>query len=206
MGVRSRFCVVGSLLFVLGLSSCIGLSSSVDIRADGSGTISLEYRVSRLVESMGKTGGDDRWLPLPLRRAEMEQAVSLIDGLSLTSFSAKEDETDLAVQAGLSFRDLESFIRFWNSSGRSAVLTENGGKRSLSLRLAEGSGALDPDLKRLIDTVFSGYLVSLRFAFPSVPSVSGGGSVDAASRSASFSSSVPALLSTEKPLAWIITW
>ncbi|MFA6505109.1 MAG: hypothetical protein WCT14_03365 [Treponemataceae bacterium] len=202
----SRFFLFLTLILTVSLTSCIGISSDVEVRADGSGTIALEYRISRLVESMGKLKGEERWLPLPLFRADMETTISRVEGLSLNSFTAKEDETDITVKAGLSFSDVGVLSRFLNSTGRQATLAEEGGKRSLTLRLAEGGGPLDSNLKRLVDTLFAGYVVSLRFKFPSIPVVQGGGSVDAATRSAVFSSPVAQILSTEKPLAWIITW
>lgn len=188
------------------LASCVGISADTEIRADGSGTVAFEYRVSRLVESMGKLEGTDRWLPLPFEEDEFERSVLGTPGLTLSDFSAKADETDRTVRASVSFSNLNALVLFLNATGRAATLVEVGGRRTLSLRVAEGGGPLDPDLKRMTDAVFSGYAVSLRFRLPSAPTAQGGGTVDAASRRVAFSAAVPELLSSEKPIVWSFAW
>jgi len=190
---------------VFALASCVGISADVEILADGSGTAAVSYRVSRLVEAMGRTGGEEHWLPLPTIHSDFEKLAAEIEGLSLASFSTKSDDTDLSVEAVLRFSDLGALSRFLDSSGRAASIAENGDKRELKLRVSEGGGPLDPDLKRLVDTVFRGYSVSLRFKFPSVPSVRGG-SVDQAARTARYEAPVAEILSSEKAIDWIATW
>ena len=65
--------------------------------------------------------------------------------------------------------------------------------------------AIESSLGESVDTVFRGYSVSLRFKFPSVPSVRGG-SVDQAARTARYEAPVAEILSSEKAIDWIATW
>jgi hypothetical protein len=186
------------------LCSCVGISADISVGEDGSGSISLEYRVSRLVESMGKLEGNERWLPLPYGRDTFERFVSGQRGLRLEDFSEKVDETDRTVRASISSTDLESLVRFVVSTGKSASFSENNGKRTLSLRVWEGGGPLDPDLKRLVDTVFRGYSVVLRFRLPAAAAVQGGSLED--ERTALFSAPVTEIISADKPIVWTVAW
>ena len=206
MPLSLRSAAAAVLIASAALSSCVGISADARIRADGSGLITLEYRVSRLVESMGKLEGGERWLPLPFDRPSFERELRSVGGLSLIDFSSRTDETDRTVSATVAFSDPAALSRFLGSSGRSAVFAENGGVRTLALRVTEGGGPLDPELARLTDAVFAGYALDLRFTLPSAPSASGGGKIDAASRSVSFSAPVTGILSAEKPLEWSVSW
>jgi hypothetical protein len=201
-----RSLAAAALIASAALSSCVGISADVRIGADGSGSVSLEYRVSRLVESMGKLEGGERWLPLPFDRPSFERAVRELGGLSLRDFSSRADETDRTVSATVAFADPPALARFLAASGRPASFAAGGGARTVSLTLSEGGGPLDPDLRRLTDALFAGYAVDLRFFLPAAPSATGGGTVDGAARSVSFSAPVTGILAAEKPLAWSVSW
>ena len=47
-------------LAAIGLNSCLGASADITIRSDGSGRIALEYRVSQMLESLGRLDGNER--------------------------------------------------------------------------------------------------------------------------------------------------
>ena len=56
---RTLRCIAAaaSAAFVLSLASCVSLAADAEVRADGSVSVRLDYRVSRLVEAMGKVEG-----------------------------------------------------------------------------------------------------------------------------------------------------
>jgi len=162
-----RILFFGSL--VLLFASCVGIRSEIDIRADGSGTIVLEYRISRLVEGMGKLDGNENLLPLPVGRTDLERTVGRVPGLTLSSFSSTQDEKDITVKASFAFTSLESLRVFLDATGRAAALSAADGNRVLVLRFSEGGGPLDPDLRQLVDSVFSGYELDLSIQVPSAP-------------------------------------
>ncbi len=187
------------------LSSCIGIDASVEFRGDLSGSIALEYRISRMVESMGKLDGNEAWLPLPVGRGDFERTVARVNGLTLTSFSSKETETDLVVSAVLAFANPTSLITFLDATGRSASFSADGSTRKLTLKLAEGGGSLDPDLERLVVTVFKDYSINLKVKTPGIPE-SSLGTVTASTRTAAYESPVADLLSSKTPVRWEISW
>ncbi|HCM28001.1 MAG: hypothetical protein A2Z99_17650 [Treponema sp. GWB1_62_6] len=188
------------------LASCIGIGADIELKSDLSGTIAMEYRVSRMVESMGKVDGNDRWLPLPVSRADFERTVARVPALALNSWSSSQDETDLVVRAELSFSNADALVTFLDATGRSAKFADNAGERSLILRLSEGGGALDPDLETLVRTVFKGYSVRIRIKTPTEPVSSPAGTSNPSARTASFDSPVADLLASGQNLDWTVTW
>ncbi len=160
------------LLLVLSLSSCIGLNSNVTIRQNGSGTIQLEYRLSRMFEALGKLDGNEKQLPLPVSRTDFERTLSRVPGLSLTAYASSQDEKDIIVKAELAFTNLEALRGFLDATGQSVRFATEGGNRTLELVLVRGIKNVDKELENLVRTVFSGYTIELRFTLPSVPTIS----------------------------------
>jgi len=196
----------------------VGIKADIAVQRSGGGTIALAYRISRMVESMGKMDGNERWLPLPVGRPDLERTVARIDGLSLRSFSSKQDEQDVSVDAVLDFTDLQALVSFLDSTGRSALLETSNGQQSLTLRIAEGGGTLDADLERLVRTMFSGYALELNFSFPENPTISFLDNKKAVVETppavvarivqnrALFTSAMPDLLAIKDPVVLKISW
>jgi hypothetical protein len=206
MPKRFRKMLILVPFFSLIFASCVGIDAEVEFRPDGSGRATLEYRISRMVESMGKLDGNEAFLPLPVGRTDFERTVARVRGLSLVSFSSKETETDLIVSAVLSFTEPAALVAFLDATGRSASFEADGPSRKLRLRLAEGGGPLDPDLERLVQTVFKGYDVKLRIKTPTAASSSAPGTVAADGKTATYEAPVSDILSSKEPISWEISW
>jgi hypothetical protein len=186
------------------LSSCLGLDAELTVRADGSGTVTLDYRLSKMVESMGKLDGNERWLPFPIGRADFERSVEQVPGLTLSSFSQTSDETDVRIKASLAFADSAALLGFMDHTGRAAGLTVKDKTTTLSLQLSEG-GALDADLEALVRAVFEGYEVKLRINTPTPGEASGPGA-SSADRTAAFQAPVADILAAKAPFVWQLKW
>jgi hypothetical protein len=178
------------LLFVslvLLMNSCLGASADIVMRADGSGSVTLEYRVSQMLESMGRLDGNEHWPAIPVGKADFERSVARIPGLRLVSFSAKEyprryskppnsnplgdirfDRSgDLVTSVKLDFKDTAALLAFLDSTGSRASLVQDGGKSALRLVLLDpATDALDADLLSLLQEVSAGYDISLSFTAP----------------------------------------
>lgn len=203
---------------VLFLSSCIGIKSDVRINKDGSGTINLEYTISRMVETMGKLDGNADQLPLPVSRADWDRTTARIPGLTVTSFSSNRNEQTVGVKAELAFASTDALMGFLDSTGRSATLSKDNGSNVLVLRLSEGGGPLDQDLEKLVKTVFKGYTIDMSFTLPTVPTLAfvngslqplpsspaGKGSVT--QDTAVFDAPVADILNLQEPLILKISW
>ncbi|MDR3334004.1 MAG: hypothetical protein LBT13_03810 [Treponema sp.] len=156
----------GILISILILSSCIGVHANISLNANGSGTITLEYRISRLLESLGKLDGNERWLTVPVGKADFERTVNRIAGMSMVSFSSKDDGKDLYNQVKLAFSNPEALLRFLDATGQRASLVQENGKYRLSLTMSAGLEQADPDLMALFTTISQGYTVNLSLSVP----------------------------------------
>jgi hypothetical protein len=161
-----KLCAFVLAAVLLSLNSCIGVRSDIQFRADGSGTVNLEYRYAKTMESLGKLDGNERWPMLPAGRADFERTVARVQGLKLLSFSSREDEKDSIYQAGISFADLESLVRFLDAQGQRALIKRENGRTILNLILTNGREDLDPDLAALVTSLAQGYRFEMTFSVP----------------------------------------
>jgi hypothetical protein len=148
------------------LGSCIGISSEITLRRNGSGTVRLEYRFSRELESLGKLDGNKEWPPVPVGRADFERTVARVPGLALKSFKSAVEGNDAVYHVTLSFADTDALIRFLDASGQKASLSRENGRARLSLVLADGYDGIDPSLGELVATACRGYFLTLDFSLP----------------------------------------
>ncbi|MDR3115034.1 MAG: hypothetical protein LBU25_05880 [Treponema sp.] len=154
--------IAGMLL----LSSCIGVQADISLRPDGSGTLVLEYRFSRMAEALGKLDGNERWPLIPVGKADFERTQERIPGLRLVSFSTQEDKTDQYYRVKLEFADPDVLVRFLDATGQGASLVQEPGKYRLTLTFTEGIDSVDPDLLALLDAVSAGYVLTVNLSFP----------------------------------------
>lgn len=198
-----------SVFMMVSLSSCIGVNTNVSIRQNGSGSIQLEYRLSRMFEALGKLDGNEKQLPLPVGRTDFERTVNRVPGLALTAYSTSQDEKDLLVKAELSFTSLDALAGFLDAAGQSVRLVSDGGNRTMGLVLVRGIKNVDADLESLVRTVFAGYTIDMRFNFPSTPTVSTVGNIGQAAvtgTSARYTSPVTDLVLSSEPVELRLSW
>ncbi|MDR1249757.1 MAG: hypothetical protein LBK63_10680 [Treponema sp.] len=212
----------GFLLFFAALmfSSCVGVSMEIALRQDGSGTIALEYRLSRELEYLGKLDGNENWPSIPVGKADFERSAARIEGLSLRSFSESAAPADRVYQAKLDFSNLEALLMFLDSSGQRASLVREGGRNRLVLSFNDSVGRFDVD-RELLDlaaAIFEGYALDFGIALPRTPELrlsngSGGFSESPPAGTAlvqgnrvSFSAAMADLFSAQSPALLEIIW
>ena len=159
----------GKLLIVLPflflLNSCVGLSMEIQMRRNGSGRLVLEYRVSRMAESLGRLDGNENWPIIPVGRADFERTLARIPGMRLVSFSSSEGAQDVVTNITLEYDNTEALLKFLDPSGtRASLSTENQSSR-LDIILNEPvSSDYDEDLLKLARQVSAGYGLSISFS------------------------------------------
>jgi hypothetical protein len=152
-------------VFILTLSSCIGVSADIQMRADGSGRITLEYRISRMAENIGRLDGNENWPIVPVGRADWERTVARIDGMRLVSFSGSETARDIVNRVTLDFSNTDALVNFFDPSGKRAVISRENGLNILHITFNEGtSSQTDPNLLELMKQVSEGYRFSVSFS------------------------------------------
>jgi hypothetical protein len=180
-----RMVVCLGIVFFSLMNSCLGVSTDISIRADGSGKIDLEYRVSQMLESLGQLDGNKRWPTIPVGKADFERSVARIPDLSLLSFSAKEAPSansvlggkDLVTKVSLEFKNIAALAAFWGSeaagSGSTASLVQRDGKNVLRLVLldtstdtSDSAPLVNGELLSLLKEISAGYEIALRLSAP----------------------------------------
>ena len=221
---RIMYCLLFAPLALI-MNSCLGASMDIALRADGSGSITLEYRVSQTLESLGRLDGNEHWPAIPVGKADFERGVARIPGLRLSSYSVKEyprryskppnsnplGDKDLITKVKLDFRDTAALLAFLDSTGSRASLVQEGGKNTLRLVLLDPlNDDIDADLLSLLREVSAGYEISLSFTAPKgaalsvvPPSVS---AERAVGKKVSFTIGTGELVSLRDGLALEIAW
>jgi hypothetical protein len=148
------------------LCSCIGIRSDIVLNPDGTGRISLEYRVSRQFEAIGALDGSR---PLvPLGRADFERGIGRMEGLRLNSFSSTGEGDDLVTRAVITFSRLEDILPLLDSGSRTTVLYREGDRQVLRVHLGSGETRQnpDPELLALADQASEGYGIAVSLSAP----------------------------------------
>lgn len=161
--------------------SCTGVRADIVIQAGGSGTITMEYSVSQLLENIGKLDGNERWLTVPVGEADFRRTVERLDGVRLVSFASRESSRGSAPDGAsamiihkvkLSFDTIDALLGFLDSIGSHTALVTTNGKNRLSLTLTQEKSDIDPDVLALFASVSSGYEYTVSVSVPSEGSLS----------------------------------
>jgi hypothetical protein len=199
-------------------SSCIGIKADITLKADGSGRIRLEYRISRQLDSLGQLDGNLNQPTIPTGKADFERSIARLPGLRLHSFSTKQDERNTINRADIDFVSLEALLPFLDAAGEGASLGQAGGKTSLRLSLSQGSGGIEPELLSLVEAVSQGYEVAISLSGPKDTALAlfdhagkpiqalGGAEWVKSGKKASLAIPIPQLLSLKEGLELEFTW
>lgn len=187
---------------------CIGVETSLDFAADGSGTATIAYRVSQFVTKLATAEGEEGGVPLPITEADFRGAVAGVQGVSLIGeVTREEDEQDIRIQAKLRFDRVESLAGVSGFGDTPAALTREGDLwvyRQVVTAGGTESGPVDAQTMKIIEALFSGYEVTFVVNAPAAIRSSNLGTVQG--RTARYSVTVPELLKmtqrTELEVAW----
>jgi hypothetical protein len=200
------------------LASCLGVSADIMIKADGSGKIALEYRVSQELESIGRLDGNESRPAIPAGKADFERTLARIPGLGLSGYSSKDVRgarggRDLVTKATLDFKDTGALLTFLDSTGARATLVEENGDALLRLTLLEPSGGVsNPDLLSLLREISDGYELGISLSLPKeasitmIPASIPAAKLEAKGKKVSFRIGMGELLSLQEGLALEIRW
>ena len=171
----SRFLLLILLIPVLGtMSSCLGVNADIAINSNNSGTLTLEYRISGLLDSLGRLDGNEGYPPLPVGRTDMERTADRIPGIRLLSHRSRSSGRDTVVTAKLEFSEIEALLLFFDAAGQKAVFASDGNSQKITFTLTNGNNDnrnQNQDLASLIRQVSAGYRVSITMNLPSAGQV-----------------------------------
>jgi hypothetical protein len=196
------------LALCLALSSCMDIESRLTLRADGSGTLGLTYRISRQLADLGRTPGDTPVVPLPVEKEDFARALAGIPGLSLASFKRTQDAENVTIRAVVSFTSLEALSRVAAFGELEPRMTEGEGRRTLAVLLAKAAEEqADEDSLRMIDEAFEGRLVTWIVQVPGrIQSDFPGAKLSADGRTLSWSAPLRDLVDRREDLVLSLSW
>ncbi|MBN2445062.1 MAG: hypothetical protein JXJ04_27145 [Spirochaetales bacterium] len=103
------------LLLCMMFSSCIQIESDLQLNNDGSGVMTLSYRVSQVMKELGRIGDEATSLPLPLSKEDFELLLADTEGIAVTSHSVKEIDNETVVNVSFSFTNVKALALFGES-------------------------------------------------------------------------------------------
>jgi hypothetical protein len=159
------------LLITFFLCACVGVSTDVALKADGSGTAVLEYRVSHALNDLGKLDGNERWPTVPVGKADFERTARRLEGVRLGSVSSHDDGTDTVTNVKFSFANMDALVDLLDATGQRASFDNENGRNRLSLVLTEKSDDIDSDMLSLLEVAAEGYDFSFALALPQGASI-----------------------------------
>ncbi|MDR2542931.1 MAG: hypothetical protein LBC80_05735 [Treponema sp.] len=158
-------------LVVLIFNSCIGLAINIQMNNDGSGRLTLEYRVSRILMNIGGLDGNQRWPVIPVGRADWDRTIERINGARINSFSTKEVGLDTVITVVINYDTPQTLLEMLEPLGDKASITTDNAQWQLLYILEKGAfdaeqTGIEPDLMELAQTMFSDYDLSISFSAP----------------------------------------
>jgi len=159
------------LPLILLLCSCFGVNADIVFNPNGSGTIALEYQVSKSLDALGRLDGNERWNTIPVGRADFERTMDRLPEMRLLSFSSKEDEKNIIISAKMEFASIRGLFAFLDASGRRSSFTGDARSGHLSLTLSEGAQNQNPELAKLLRGISEAYFVKMSMSFPGTGSL-----------------------------------
>ncbi|MDR2730034.1 MAG: hypothetical protein LBB81_03950 [Treponema sp.] len=151
--------------------SCIGISSDIRMKKDGSGRITLEYRYMRKLESIGRLDGNENWPIIPAGKRDIERTTARITGLKLVSYSSRETasqtnaDKDILTKITLDFNTTRALLDFLDPANEKTAYIQNGNTNMLNIILIRPvSSGIDPELINLLRGVSERYQFKFNFS------------------------------------------
>ncbi|HEY9593022.1 MAG TPA: hypothetical protein VHE79_00995 [Spirochaetia bacterium] len=190
------------------LTSCVGIDSRLTIRDNGSGVLSLSYRVAQVATDLGVATSGSRAIPLPVSRDDFDRSLKASNGkVRLTSFSRSENEKDITIRAELAFDSLDSLASLDAFKDAELRVSTEGSKQTLSQLIARApEEPLNDETKQMIDTLFKGYDISFTVEAPRPIVSSTLGTLSTDKRVLTYKASVRDVLTTTNDLVLSLSW
>lgn len=199
-----------ALVFILIVifSSCIDLQSNISLNNDGSGTLELEYEISRKTAHLGRLDENDPSIPLPVNRDDFERTVAVIDGMTLTSFSLEETDDFVRIAAVVTFSNVEQISRFLGNDTEEVIaLNQSGGETVFQYTIYEKMDeSIDEETLLMLETFFQGYELSFALTPPRQPKQLNRGEISDNGRIATYTVSLVDLFKNNETVVWNIIW
>lgn len=203
-------CTAFLLMFLVlfALSSCLTVESDITIRNDGSGTLRLSYRISRMVQEIGRVDTENTLIPLPVNEEDFTRVAEGIDGATLRDFSLSSDEEYIFIEAEIDFIDAGTLSHLLGGNeGEDITFTVEDGVYSLTQRIYPGlREPISEDSLALLNTYFSEDVISLTVRTESAITDAGVGRISDNGTTALYSAPIADIVQSTEPVVFEVTW
>jgi len=201
------FKLIFLISIILILVSCIGVETTISFNENGSGKLSIKYRISKMVVNLGSSDEETPVVPLPVSEKDFKRSIESAQGLTLLSFKQSEDENDIYITANIGFDKIENFKEMKGFSSMPATLKQKGNSFSFSQRIASKPEEIpDKDSLEMIDTLFKGYKISFTVTAPKEIQSHNLGTLSADKKSVTYSVPVTDLLKIKEDIYLTLAW
>jgi len=167
MKTRRRVMYITILLAIhLTLNSCIGLSIDIQMNRDGSGKLTMEYRISRLLDNLGMLDGNASMPALPVGRTDWERTVERIPGTKLSSYSSNSQAQDTVVKVVIDFDNEETLLQLLDPSAEQVSINRQGQSGKFDIILLNDDYDFDKSMMDLVRIFSDNYEFSISFSGP----------------------------------------
>lgn len=181
-------------------SGCLSTDTAITLKENGSGSIELAYTIDRAAWETGVFDDSDLARPIPVTRHEFDQAVLLIEGLTLRSHRTSETDESVVVTARLDFASVDDLRRFLGVDSLEVDMDAGLWRQTV----APGEGADSPQAQALAESL-AGY--ELRFRLdPPRSVVSTSGDVVDNGAGATFVAPFESIVEARSALVWEVRW
>jgi hypothetical protein len=148
-------------------TSCVDVESRLSIRNDGSGSLTLEYRIPRSVSDLGRTPDKNAPVPLPVQKADFLRGIDGIPGVRLVRYTRRADDENVTIRAEVAFKRLEDLAKVPALREAGLALVESGATRTLT-QVVAGAPESPPSAESLamMDSLFAGGSITVVLQTP----------------------------------------
>ena len=160
--------------FMLLFTSCIGLSIDIRMNRDGSGKLTMEYRISRAIDSIGALDGNKDMPAIPVSRSDWERTINRVPGAKLTSYSSGQKGYDTITTVEIQYDNTGALLALLSFDNSNAAVKPVSNQNTLDLILNDGSLAsnytnpdssmYDASMIEFARTMFADYNFSISFS------------------------------------------
>lgn len=196
-----------ALLLIL-LTSCIDIETTVTVEEDGSGTLLMEYSVSKLIMELGKLDEEDDFAPLPVSEADLLATAALSPGLEVRSVNVRENEKDVLINAEFVFSSVADMSRFFSPDRENdPALSLEGDETVFRYTLFTAvEGEISEESMNMIDSFFSEDEIRLRLEAPEDISSVSIGTITGNGRVAEYAVTLPEIFQENADIIWEVRW
>jgi hypothetical protein len=210
-------------VLLITFNSCIGLSMNIQMNKDGSGKLTIEYRVSKLISSLGALDGNESMPTIPIGRTDWENSIVRIPGAKLSSYSSVESKLDTEVKIVIDYLDELTLSELLDPLEKKLSIDRQGQSGSIEMLIFDGSDSIDEskydkDFLDLMRVFWEGYNFSFSFSGPGNSTMTitdGAGNIvpiqsaaqtTLSGKNVSYSIGIMELLELKEGLGFIFAW